>query len=82
MEWSGLFVCQTAVLLDRFFIIFFFIFRVEDADGCFILTDRYADDREAAVRSLLSYNFHYFRALIINGPTIKPLSGVDFVYLD
>lgn len=23
--------------------------RVEDAEGCFILTDRYADDREAAV---------------------------------
>ena len=25
------------------------VLRVEDAAGCFILTDRYADDREAAV---------------------------------
>ena len=28
------------------------VLRVEDAAGCFILTDRYADDREAAVSNL------------------------------
>ena len=30
-------------------IVLFCLFRVEDAEGCFILTDRYADNREAAV---------------------------------
>ena len=32
-----------------FILVLFCLFRVEDAGGCFILTDRYADNREAAV---------------------------------
>ena len=35
--------------IAMFNLILCFILRVEDAEGCFILTDRYADDREAAV---------------------------------
>lgn len=35
--------------LFTFIIVLFCLFRVEDAGGCFILTDRYADNREAAV---------------------------------
>ena len=35
--------------LFTFIIVLSCLFRVEDAEGCFILTDRYADNREAAV---------------------------------
>ena len=38
--------------LFTFIIVLFYLCRVEDAGGCFILTDRYADNREAAVSVL------------------------------